>query len=168
MRSRLILAFGVVLTVLVLWTSAAAAASPVTVRDIEGQILCQCQCTKLVKDCDCGTADAMRKEIQTQIDKGLSKKKILAYFVGKYGKPVLGAPTAKGFDITAWVTPFVVMVAAGALLYLILRRWVARHGVLAAEAAAAGEGSAATPGLSEEERAELKSRLDRELKQFLE
>ncbi len=168
LRSRLTPAVAVVLLVVVRWSSTAAAAAPVTVKDIAGELLCQCNCTKLVKDCDCGTADTMRQEIQAQIDKGLSKKKIMAYFVDKYGKPVLAAPTTKGFDITAWVTPFVAIAAAGALMYLILRRWVARHRLLAATAGAGSATSPAMAGLSEDERANLKSRLDRELKEFLE
>jgi cytochrome c-type biogenesis protein CcmH len=161
-----------VVAAVLLATAPALAAPPVTVRDIEGDILCQCNCTKLVKDCDCGTANTMREEIQGQIDKGLNKKKIMAYLVGKYGKPVLAAPTAQGFDLTAWVTPFIAIVVAGALLYLILRRWVRRHRVLVAEAAGAGPVGAtaidtATAGLDESERAALKDRMQRELQDYL-
>ncbi len=93
---------------------------------ISGELMCQCGCTMLVVNCDCTTADQMRQVIQTKLGEGQSKGEILQYFVGQYGETVLAAPTKEGFNLTAWITPFVGIVAGLGLVYLILRAWM-RH-----------------------------------------
>jgi cytochrome c-type biogenesis protein CcmH len=47
--------------------------------------------------------------------------------VEKYGTTVLAAPTTSGFNIVAWITPFVIFVLAlGAVVYVV-RTWKKRN-----------------------------------------
>ena len=44
-----------------------------------------------------------------------------------YGETLLAAPTKKGFNLTAWVTPFLAILVGGCLVVLTLIRWTKRH-----------------------------------------
>jgi len=62
----------------------------------------------------------MRAEIRERLQKGDTVDLIVDSFVVRYGKKVLSAPTTKGFDLSAWVMPFVVL-----CLGLVVVAWVA-------------------------------------------
>lgn len=94
-----------------------------TIR-LEEQLVCQCGCTMRVSVCDCGTADGVRKDLAARMTAGESDDAILAAYVAKYGEQVLAAPTKRGFNWTAWITPFAALFAGGALLWVLVRRWV--------------------------------------------
>ncbi len=97
--------------------------------EIEESLTCQCGCGLTVHSCNhlnCGSGEPMKKEIAERLAKGESKDVILAAFASKYGEKVLSAPTFKGFNWFAWITPFaVVLVSAGVLAMVIRRRTAA-------------------------------------------
>lgn len=62
--------------------------------------------------------------VKERLTKGESKEEILQYFVGIYGEKVLAAPPARKFNILAWVTPFLAVLAGGLLIYTVLDKWV--------------------------------------------
>ncbi len=97
-----------------------------TVQSVAQELMCQCGCSMVLASCNCGLADEMRGAIAEKLNSGMSAPKILAFFVEKYGKKVLSAPTKKGFDLTAWVTPFVAVLLALLLIALIIKSWVGR------------------------------------------
>ncbi|MBI2954553.1 MAG: cytochrome c-type biogenesis protein CcmH [Chloroflexi bacterium] len=101
-----------------------ALADTTQVDAISNELMCQCGCTMVVTSCECSTAAQMREVIQTQLGEGKTKTDILQYFVGQYGEAVLSAPTKEGFNLTAWITPFVGILAGLGLVYLILRAWL--------------------------------------------
>jgi cytochrome c-type biogenesis protein CcmH/NrfF len=74
-------------------------------------LICQCGCNEQLRVCsmqNCSSATPMRAEIRERLLKGESVEAIVDSFVARYGKQVLSAPTMKGFDITAWVMPFLI------------------------------------------------------------
>ncbi len=78
-------------------------------KDACDQLVCQCGCKEQLSVCsmqNCGSATPMRAEIRERLLKGESVQAIVDSFVARYGKQVLSAPTLQGFDITAWVMPF--------------------------------------------------------------
>lgn len=101
-----------------------ALADTTQVDAISNELMCQCGCTMVVINCECSTAAQMRQVIQTQLAAGKTKADILQYFVGQYGETVLAAPTKEGFNLTAWITPFVGILAGLGLVYVILRAWL--------------------------------------------
>jgi len=91
---------------------------------------------KLVGDCDCGTAAAMRDEIAMLAKQGKTKPQILSYFVEKYGsQEPLAEPIDEGFNRLAWLLPYVI---GGGMLLVVLataRKWTRSAPVAAGGAA---------------------------------
>ncbi len=78
-------------------------------KDACDQLICQCGCNEQLSVCsmqNCSSATPMRAEVRERLLKGESVQAIVDSFVARYGKQVLSAPTMQGFDITAWVMPF--------------------------------------------------------------
>jgi cytochrome c-type biogenesis protein CcmH/NrfF len=102
---------------------------PVSFQDIEESLTCQCGCGLTVHSCNhlqCPSAIPLREEIRAQMNAGKDKAAILAYFSDKYGEKILSAPTAAGFNLIAWVAPFLVVGLGGVFLAITLKRWSAR------------------------------------------
>ncbi|MBI2838503.1 MAG: cytochrome c-type biogenesis protein CcmH [Acidobacteria bacterium] len=93
-------------------------------QKITKSLICQCGCQMGLADCNhvgCPSAIPLRKEVEMRIRNGESDDAIIKVMVDRFGPVILAAPTGKGFDITAWVTPFV-MIAIGLLvIYFFLR-----------------------------------------------
>ena len=76
------------------------------------QLVCQCGCNQILLECNhvgCPVSPVMIRELQGQIASGLSSTGVFNWFVSKYGAIVLAAPIRGGFDVVAWITPFVVL-----------------------------------------------------------
>lgn len=104
-------------------------AAQVSFQDMEESLTCQCGCGLTVHACNhlqCGSAIPLRQEIRAQMDLGKSREDILAYFKGKYGEKILSAPTTAGFNILAWITPFVLVGLGGLFVAITIMRWSAR------------------------------------------
>ena len=68
----------------------------------------------------------MLAEVESHLDQGLSKEAIIQNFAQKYGLTVLSSPPASGFNLAAWLMPFVALfVGAMAAVYFV-RRFSAR------------------------------------------
>lgn len=122
-------AVGVAVIAFALLPSDAAAQSAQTTLSDRGQIqifretsealVCQCGCNMILYVCNhqnCPSATPFREEIERQIREGKGKDAIVASFVEKNGPVVLSAPPARGFDLAAWVMPFVALLLGGVFL----------------------------------------------------
>jgi cytochrome c-type biogenesis protein CcmH/NrfF len=130
-----------------------AAQTPVE-REVGAAVVCMCGTCgrKLVNECTCAMAAAMREEIATLSRQGKSKQDILDFYVQKYGsQEPLAEPIDEGFNRLAWFLPYVV--GGGALLMV---AWIARRWSHPETAIAGADGSTIDP--------ELNSRLDDELR----
>jgi cytochrome c-type biogenesis protein CcmH/NrfF len=100
---------------------------------IESRLMCYCGCADLtVRVCTCGTAAGMRQEIAGRLGRGETVDQVLAAFVARHGEQILAAPTMAGFNLLAWITPFAAILAAGAVLVVLARRWTASGAAAAA------------------------------------
>ena len=69
-------------------------------------IRCDCGChPQSVKDCACGRAGALRDEMRGAIDGGLTGEQVIAAYVEQHGEQIRIAPTARGFNLIAWLGP---------------------------------------------------------------
>ena len=68
----------------------------------------------------------MRNELTAGLERGDSDSLVLQAFVQKYGNTVLAAPTSSGFNVVAWITPFLVLALATAMAVWLVRMWRAR------------------------------------------
>lgn len=126
-----------------------------TQQEVEESLTCQCGCGLTVHSCNhlqCPSGEPMKAEIRRRIAAGESKATILDAFRVKYGEKVLSSPTMQGFNWLAWVTPFAVVLLAGMVLVVALRRRVGATDAAIEAEPAAGPGDPA-----------LRDRLAREL-----
>lgn len=94
------------------------------------QLMCQCGCGQILLECNhvgCPVSGPMIEELKKQLAAGGSEASVLNWFVNKYGPIVLAAPIRGGFDTTAWVVPFVVLVLATVGVAFLIRYWRRRY-----------------------------------------
>jgi cytochrome c-type biogenesis protein CcmH/NrfF len=114
---------GLALVALLLALPARAA----TQQEVEESLTCQCGCGLTVHACNhlqCPSGEPMKKEIAERLARGEDVDTILAAFRTRYGEKVLSAPTFRGFNWLAWVTPFAAILAGALGVSLVIRRWV--------------------------------------------
>ena len=98
--------------------------------ELSDKFMCLCGCGSTVKTCpheDCGFAIPLKKELIEKIQKGETREQIINYFVGKHGQQILSAPPKKGFNLTAWITPFAAIIVVGLLMKKIIDKWTTRQ-----------------------------------------
>jgi cytochrome c-type biogenesis protein CcmH/NrfF len=112
-----------ILLALVLILGLTAAAEPkATLPDIEDEVMCV-ECKTALNVSTSPVANQERDFIRQKIAEGLDKKQIKAALVDAYGPAVLGEPEAKGFDLTVWIVPALLVLLAGGGVVLMARRW---------------------------------------------
>lgn len=97
-----------------------------TVNEVGQYLTCQCGCGLTIANCDnphCEFAVPVKHQIAKMLAKGMTKDQIIAFFVHKYGLKILAEPPARGFDLLAWVMPFVAILLGGGFIFLVLTRW---------------------------------------------
>ena len=90
------------------------------------KLMCVCGCNQILLECNhvgCSYSDRMRGELVEATDRGDNDDLTLQSFVQKYGPTVIAAPTVTGFNIVAWVMPFVVLLGGTALAVFVIRNW---------------------------------------------
>ncbi len=68
----------------------------------------------LLANCTSLSADSLRRAILARAEAGASRKIIEGELIAAYGESVRAAPEARGFGLVAWLTPVVLLLAAGA------------------------------------------------------
>ena len=114
---------GLALVALLLALPARAA----TQHEVEESLTCQCGCGLTVHACNhlqCPSGEPMKAEIAERLARGEDRDTILAAFGTRYGEKVLSAPTFRGFNWLAWVTPFAAILAGALGVSLVIRHWV--------------------------------------------
>ena len=105
-------------------TTALRAAELTPQEKVETRLMCYCGCSDLtVRTCSCGTAAEIKHDIAQRMASGQTGDEVEAAYVGKYGAQIRSAPTTRGFDLLAWVTPFLVILAGGGFIVHLIRRW---------------------------------------------
>ncbi len=90
------------------------------------QLMCICGCGQILLECNhvgCPDSDGMRNELMAAVSRGDSDSLVQQAFVQKYGPTVLAAPMTSGFDRTAWIMPFVALLAGIFVVVYIVRSW---------------------------------------------
>lgn len=76
----------------------------------------------LLANCPSPSADSLRRALVDRAARGASAETLRAELFATYGEVVRAAPAMRGFGISAWVVPFLVIGAAGAVAWRWLRR----------------------------------------------
>jgi len=95
---------------LLLVSSLAFGADATRFEKLEQKFVCLCGCNmgplNMCTMAGCGHSVPMKAEIKQMLDDGKSDAEITTAFVTKYGGVVLSTPTASGFNLSAWIMPF--------------------------------------------------------------
>jgi cytochrome c-type biogenesis protein CcmH len=138
---------------------APARVNAATVSEISKQLICQCGCTLVLANCthsECMSRDTMLTLLEQKLAEGQSEEQIIQFFVVQYGEQVLASPPKRGFNLMAWITPFVAILAGGGIIYIVIKKWV-RRGT-----------QPQTYPIAEEEDEKYRHQLEEELKEFAE
>ena len=147
--------------VIAMATFPVAAWSATQMDDLENALMCNCKddCGKVLINCTCDHSKKMRKDLKGHLDSGLTVKQVVKVYVDEFGETILSAPTKSGFNLSAWVTPFVALVIGGVGVRQIMRKWIKRPGNNSDEGtpSASGEnkGEAPSSGFSSRVKREL-------------
>jgi len=93
------------------------------------QLMCMCGCNQILLECNhvgCAYSERMRNELTAGLERGDSDSLVLQSFVQKYGNTVLAAPTSTGFNVFAWIMPFLVFGLATAMAVWLVKMWRSR------------------------------------------
>ncbi|HWC75793.1 MAG TPA: cytochrome c-type biogenesis protein CcmH [Gemmatimonadales bacterium] len=136
-----------------------AADNDAHLQAIEKKLRCSCGCgldiyTCRTTDFTCTYSPALHKRVVQLAEQGKSAQQIIDDFVAQYGEAALMAPPRRGFNLAGYFVPSIVIVIAGVLLALTLRRW-------AREALATAPAAPVTPDASPDELERLRRELDR-------
>jgi cytochrome c-type biogenesis protein CcmH len=110
------------LALLVVPPAAASERQP-TLAELEHEVMCP-TCKTLLELSHAPIADRMRAFIRQRIAAGETKSQIKRELVAEFGQGVLAAPPKHGFGLLAWLLPFAALLAAGAVVAVLVRRWV--------------------------------------------
>ncbi len=106
-------------------------------ENLISDMACLCGCGTTLKTCpheNCDKAIPARKEIRGMVDSGMSGPEIKNQMMKGHGEAILASPTFKGFNVMAWVMPFVAIIAVGMLVAMILKRWSGNRAPVSAAA----------------------------------
>lgn len=92
------------------------------VRKISSELMAPC-CWSMTADAHSSAiAFEMRAQIREALAKGKSKPEILQMYVAQYGERILAKPTKEGFNLLAWVLPFVAIAIGGGIWWRFMHR----------------------------------------------
>jgi cytochrome c-type biogenesis protein CcmH len=138
-----------------------AADNDAAIQAIEKQIHCTCGCNQDVYTCrttdfTCQISPAMHRRVVALAQAGKTGEQILDEFVREHGIAILMAPPKRGFHLLSYLVPPATLITAGAILWVVLRRWTRAPG-RPGDTGPIGSAAQATP----EELERLKRELDR-------
>ncbi len=95
-----------------------------TVARITANLMCTCGCPHIIHHCgdECAVAPQLEKEISELVSSGRTEEEIHAIFEARYGMRVLAVPRAEGFNLLAWVMPFVGLLAGAVFIFRVINR----------------------------------------------
>ena len=126
---------------------------------VEGELIAPCCWVQPVAVHDSQAARDIKREVRELAAQGKTEQQILDTFVARYGEKILAAPPARGFNLLAYLVPFVVAVVAGVAIAMLVLRWRRPDGT----ASLADAEPAVVPTAASKE---LRDRVDRELSDF--
>jgi len=126
---------------------------------VEGELIAPCCWVQPVAVHDSQAARDIKREVRELVAQGKTEQQILDTYLDRYGEKILAAPPARGFNLLAYLVPFVVAAMAGVAIAMLVVRWRRPDG--AASLADAEPAAAPTAGSKE-----LRDRLESELSDF--
>jgi cytochrome c-type biogenesis protein CcmH len=93
-------------------------------QDLAAELMSPACPGRTLLNCTSGQAEQWREIIRQKLAQGETKEQILQYFIGMRGEEILAAPPKRGFALTVWLFPLLVIVNGAGLIIVLTRRWV--------------------------------------------
>lgn len=96
------------------------------VEKLGHKVICMCGCNQVLLECNhygCPYLTPESKELTAAVDRGEDDSTILKAFVEAYGPMVLAAPATKGFELTAWLLPYLALALGVFGVVVAARSW---------------------------------------------
>lgn len=129
-------------------TDRRAAALDAKSAEIATRLRCPVCSGQSVLESNAPISQEMQQLIRERLERGQTEEEIIAYFRSSYGDWIVLQPRPTGWNLLVYVLPAVVLVAGGAWLIVVLRRWSGRSADRASPAEGPGPG---TDELSDED-----------------
>ncbi len=117
----------VILAILLTLQALTVSAFALEVNDVAGEFICNCGCNKLLSACEMKCGQQLRGFIKERIDMGLGKDQIIQYMKVNFKEAILAAPEKKGFNLTAWLTPFAFVIIGAIITRRVVGSWVVKR-----------------------------------------
>lgn len=95
-------------------------------RKIETEVIAPCCWSQQVSVHQSPAAEEMRVRIRAMLQDGRSEAQILDAFVAEYGARILAVPPARGYKLSLYVLPVVLLVGSALLLAVVVKRMAGR------------------------------------------
>jgi cytochrome c-type biogenesis protein CcmH len=154
--------FPALLALLVLALPVRAAA--LSKSEVVNNLMCYRCPEEHLANCQCGGAQEMKDTVQRFIGEGKTEPEILDYFVARYGKAIVSTPPRRGFALTAYVAPYIGLLAGVIVALFLILRWArpGRRDTATESGAATGDGTPPIDAADRERVAQELARLERE------
>ena len=86
------------------------------------QIMCPICDGQTIAESQASIAEDMKKMIRDQIKDGKEDKEIVKYFEERYGQEILSNPIPKGFNLTIWIAPILIIIISSTITIYSLRK----------------------------------------------
>lgn len=153
----------VALLVAVSFPMGAHAAEPKTsLEEVNNAIMSPACPGKILAACPSAEGAQLRELVRRKVEAGETLEQIVQYFVDVYGPEVLPAPPPEGFNLTAWLMPFMALFAGLGVVLVLVKAWTSSAARKKSERISRQEKDPSSDGPGDE----LQSRLQRELEEF--
>jgi len=99
-------------------------------RQLATELRCPvCQGLSL-QDSPSGLSQEMRAIIREQLVAGKSVAEVKQYFVEKYGEWILLEPQPRGFNLTVYIAPVLLLLGGAAFIYFTARKWTRQAAIV--------------------------------------
>jgi cytochrome c-type biogenesis protein CcmH len=96
-------------------------------QDIAANLMSPACPGRTLINCTSGHAEQWRELIRQKLAQGETQEQIMAYFVEMRGEEILAAPPKRGFALTAWLFPVLIIINGAGVIVLLTRKWVRKR-----------------------------------------
>lgn len=136
----------------------AGAASQTEIKEVAKELVCLCgSCNReSLATCMCSEwAVPERENIGQLLDQGMDRQQVIDQYIENYGALVLALPPAEGYNLLAYIAPFVALIFGIAIVRSVLVNWRRKS-----------EAAADPPAPPPEKTSDYNQRLRRDLDQY--
>jgi cytochrome c-type biogenesis protein CcmH len=99
-------------------------------QDVAANLMSPACPGRTLLNCTSGHAEQWRELIRQKLAQGETQAQIMAYFVDMRGEEILAAPPKRGFALTAWLFPVLIIINGTGVIILLTRRWTRQRSVI--------------------------------------